>query len=646
MTGIIRIKQVWRNAVVVCAMGMVIPPVRALAQDETPLTSPNGGVTATITTNAQRHLAIEVRHAGRLVLASSPVGVIVDGRDLGDGAVIGKFLTETIDETFPWRGVKSAARNNCCQRTIAMNSPQPGTAWKLQVRAYDDGVAWRILVAGDGEHRVTGEPTAFALPEGTRAWCQTNTGNYEGFYTVYPLARAATNPRPARVGMPVTCELPGGGFAMLSESDIMGYSGMSVDLGENGVFQAVFEDDPSGWTMKGAFATPWRVVVISDDLNGLVNSTLIANVCPPPDARLFPMGMREPWIQPGRCLWQWWAYGGEGTQWKRQQWFIDRAAELKCQYYLVDEGWENPKFGWIADGHTAWDRMKELVDYAAAKGVKIWIWKPWRTKPEWFWQGLETPEKRAKVFADCARIGVVGIKIDFMDSESQERLEFYRDCLEQAAKNKIMINFHGANKPAGEMRTWPHEMTREGVRGLEYNKWIEIPRSHYVALPFTRLAAGHGDFTPGAFQKESLKQTSCSFQLATAIVLGTPLLCWADKPDVYLAQPEPVVTLLREMPTCWDETRVLPGSRIGHFAAFARRVGNEWWVAILNGTDQPMKYRLDPGFLGTGAWHATTVDDVRRKPDQMNVSQSEWHAVEAIELSIEGGGGFVARLKQ
>jgi alpha-glucosidase len=91
---------------------------------------------------------------------------------------------------------------------------------------------------------------------------------------------------------------------------------------------------------------------------------------------------------------------------------------------------------------------------------------------------------------------------------------------------------------------------------------------------------------------------------------------------------------------------VLPGSRIGHFAAFARRVGNEWWVAILNGTDQPMKYRLDPGFLGTGAWHATTVDDVRRKPDQMNVSQSEWHAVEAIELSIEGGGGFVARLKQ
>jgi alpha-glucosidase len=137
--------------------------------------------------------------------------------------------------------------------------------------------------------------------------------------------------------------------------------------------------------------------------------------------------------------------------------------------------------------------MKELVDYAAAKGVKIWIWKPWRTKPEWFWQGLETPEKRAKVFADCARIGVVGIKIDFMDSESQERLEFYRDCLEQAAKNKIMINFHGANKPAGEMRTWPHEMTREGVRGLEYNKWIEIPRSHYVALPFTRLAAGHGD---------------------------------------------------------------------------------------------------------------------------------------------------------
>ncbi len=623
---------------VVLATGVVVAM-------EPPLTSPDGKVSAAVMINAEQHLAIEVRHAGRPVLLPSLVGVIVDNRNLGERAVIGKAVAEMIDEKFPWRGVKSEARNNCRQHTLAMTSPAGGAEWKLQVRAYDDGVAWRILVAGEGKHQVSGEPTTFVLPAGTRAWCQSNTANYEGFYAAYTLARSATNPRPDRVGMPVTCELPGGGFALLSEADIMGYSGMSLNLDENGVFRAMFEDDPQGWTMNGPFATPWRVVMVSGDLNGLVNSTLVANLCPPPAPKLFPQGMAEPWIRPGRCLWQWWAYDGPGTEWKQQKWFVDRAAELKCEYYLVDEGWENPKFGWIADGHTSWSRMKELVDYAAKKGVKIWIWKPWQTKPEWFWVGLETPEKRAKLFADCAKIGVVGIKVDFMDSESQDRLEFYRDCLEQSAKNQIMINFHGANKPAGEMRTWPHEMNREGMRGFEYNKWIVTPRAHFATLPFTRMVTGHCDYTPTTFQKENLKQTTCSLQLANAVVLGAPLHCWADKPDVYLSQPERVVTMICEMPTCWDETRVLPGSRIGQLAAFARRAGDEWWVALVNGSDQAMKYRLDPDFLGTGTWQVTTVSDVRRKPDQMDVGQAEWRAGVSVEVACDEGGGFVARMK-
>ena len=619
-----------------------------LLAKETPLklASPDGQVVITFGTDPDQHLTVAVRRENEPVLVTSPIGVIVNGQDLGAGAQLGKSQTTVIDESFPWRGPKATARNHCNQITIDLTCPKKDTKWQLQVRAYNDGVAWRYLLPAKGTMKITGESTAFVLPERSRAWCQTNTGSYEGYYADYTLARDNMTPRPNRVAMPVTVELPGGRIAMLNEANTMGYSGMSLNLNERGVFESIFEDDPEGWEMTGPVASPWRVVVAVDNLNDLVNSTLIGNVCPPPDKKLFPLGMKEPWIRPGRCLWQWWAYGGAGSEWSKQKWFVDMASKLKCDYYLVDDGWENPKFGWMEGERSEWDRMKELVDYAKGKGVKLWIWRAWAHKPQWNWQGLETPESRNKFFGKCAEVGVVGVKIDFMNSESQKLLAFYLACMKDAAKHKIMLNFHGANKPAGEMRTWPHEMTREGILGLEHNKWAVIPRSHYAVLPFTRLAAGHGDFTPTTFQLERQGRTYASHQLACAIVLSTPVLCWADKPDVYLAQPEPVVKMLQEMPTTWDETVVLPGSRIGQFAAFARRDGQQWWIGILNGTDQRMAYQLDLDFLPKGKYEVTTVAEVHRKLDQMDVQQAQWKSGQKIELQIQNGGGFVARIKR
>lgn len=616
-----------------------------MAEDVTVL-SPAGKVAARVGADSAGHLVIEASFNGKTVLEESPVGVRIAGRDFGAAAVIGEVEIRSVDEAFPWRGVKNEVRNYFNESTIAISAAEGVAPWKLQVRAYGDGVAWRMMIESPGPHTVESESTAFILPEGSRAWCQDNTAAYEGSYTDYRLSRDFTNPRPKIVGMPVTCELPGGGYALVSEADVMGYSGMSLTLDEKGIFQARFEDDPDGWTMSGAFATPWRVVAMASDLDGLVNSTLISKVCPAPDPKLFPKGMEEEWIQPGRSLWQWWAYDAAGAEWSKQKWFVDHAAELNCDYYLVDDGWENPKYGWMAGDRDGWDRMAELVEYAKSKGVKIWLWKPWTTKPKRNWIGIETPAKRKEFFEKCARIGVVGVKIDFMNSESQAGLEFYRDCLEQGAKNHIMINFHGANKPAGEMRTWPHEMAREGIRGLEYNKWIELPRSHYATLPFTRLVAGHGDFTPLTLQKEWQKGTTSSQQLASAIVLGSPLLCWADKPDVYLAQPAEVLRMIREMPTSWDETRVLPGSRIGQLAAFARRAGDEWWIAVINGTDQSTDYQIATDFLKSGAWKGTSVGDVNRQPDQMKIDTVEWEYGKPVDVLLRPGGGFVVHLKQ
>ena len=338
-------------------------------------------------------------------------------------------------------------------------------------------------------------------------------------------------------------------------------------------------------------------------------------VCvPPPDKQLFPDGIKTDYLKPGRCLWQWWAYNDPGTEWSKQHWFIDQAAALNCQYYLVDEGWENPKQGWSTEDKSAWERMRELCDYGSAKGVHIWLWRGWTRNDKRFWSGIETPEKREAFFRNCAEAGVKGTKIDFMDSQSHEMLAFYEDCLRVGAKHKIMVNFHGANKPAGEARTWPNEMTREGIRGLEYNKWSTLPPQHYATLPFTRYLAGHGDFTPTTLQQQFLKGTTVAQQLACAVVTTSPILCWADKPELYLESP--VVDFIREVPPVWDETRVLPGSRIGDLAVLARRSVNLWYVGIINGAEK-RSYTLDLSFLGRGKHLADFFSDVGGRPDEI-----------------------------
>ncbi|MBN1490260.1 MAG: glycoside hydrolase family 97 catalytic domain-containing protein, partial [Phycisphaerae bacterium] len=353
--------------------------------------------------------------------------------------------------------------------------------------------------------------------------------------------------------------------------------------------------------------------------------------------------IRTDWLKPGRCLWQWWAYNDPGTHWSKQKWFVDKAAELNCQYYLVDEGWEHTRQEWATDGHDVWSRMKELCDYAASKGVGIWVWRGWQYDEKRQLPGLETPEKREDFFHRCAEVGIKGTKIDFMNSESHDRLAFYEACLRTAAKYKIMVNFHGANKPAGEARTWPHEMTREGIKGLEHNKWSTLPPHHYASLPFTRYLAGHGDFTPTTFQPKFLKGTTVAQQLACAVVCTSPILCWADKPDVYLESP--VVDVIRTMPCVWDETRVLDGSKIGDLAMFARRSGKDWYVGILNGAGA-RELTLDCAFLGNGEYVADFFGDVANDPTQFSIEREvKINASTHRPVRLNAGGGLVAVIR-
>jgi len=626
----------------VASAGCWVLIMAAVLHAQITVPSPDRTVQAEISRGADGRLAYAVRFGPQPVLAPSPIGVVVNGIDLGKNVQFGDPAeSSTAIVEFPWRGNHAQVQAPRTSQRISLATGQ--LKWTLEVQSWDFGVAYRCIIPGEGDRRVTGEAAAWNLPAGTYAWCNPDTKNCEGIHQRHPVEQIPAERFKNGISMPTVLELPNGKLAVITEADVMGYSGMTLEPTGSHQLKCSFRDDPDGWSMRGTITTPWRVVMLANDLNELVHNDLVPALCPPPDKKLFPEGIRTDWLKPGRCLWQWWAYDDAGTHWSKQKDFVDRAAELNCQYYLVDEGWEHTRQQWAGDRHDVWSRMKELCDYAAGKNVGIWVWRGWRYDEDRQWPGLETQAKRDEFFRRCREVGIKGVKIDFMDSESHEMLAFYEACLRTAAQHQVMVNFHGANKPAGEARTWPNEMNREGIRGLEYNKWSTLPASHYATLPFTRMIAGHADFTPTTFQAKMLKGTTFAQQLACSVVLTGPFLCWADKPELYLQSP--AVEFIRSLPVVWDETRVLPGSKIGELASFARRSGTEWYVGILNG-GKACEIELDFAFLGQGEYQADFYGDVSGQAAELDVRKNVKVTPSTKQtIHLNDGGGFGARIR-
>ena len=301
------------------------------------LTSPDGLVHCQISTDAEGQLVYTIIQGGQLRLAPARAGVILDHVDLGAKVVLGEPQTRSISELFPWRGNKTTATNICRVTEIPIRTPA-GVDWVLETRLFDDGVAFRYRVPGTGSRRVQGEATCWQLPKDSTVWVQTDTVNYEG---VYQSTRADQMPlekevrqkkQPVYVGMPMTIAYADGSFGLINEAALYKYSGMTLRPEGNAKWRAAFEDDPNGWMNEGAIVSPWRVIVLSKDLNGLVNSDVIASLCEPPDPTLFPAGLETPWLRPGKAPRTWAVFGNDGPQWERQKWFVDVAAATGCEY--------------------------------------------------------------------------------------------------------------------------------------------------------------------------------------------------------------------------------------------------------------------------------------------------------------------------
>ncbi|MCM2373561.1 glycoside hydrolase family 97 protein [Aporhodopirellula aestuarii] len=619
------------------------------------MTSPDGQVAVSVFVNEGDVLCYSVKWKSEDIVEPSPLGVTVDGVDFGKRVSIGSPTMSSVDETYATRGVHHLARNHFHSWLYPITHLDSGRQCDLEFRVYDDAVAVRYTVRGEGTQHVDRESSSWKLMDGATAWYfeRLTKGwklkSYAGEWLSTDVGELhRVSPVGPIQGTPIILELPRQiGYAVITKAATYNYSGMRLRATSNRTLVADFTEGEKGFDVEGTIVTPWRVTMLADDLNELVNSDLIKNLNPPPDAKLFT---DVDYIKSGRTVWSWETLGlGDPTTQRR---FIDLAAEMGFEYTTIDDGWKN----WDAP----WDTIGKLCKHAHEMGVGVWLW----VHSADIMDPANDYQQMRMYFAQVAEVGAVGLKIDFMNGESKELVDFEVAVLQNAAKYRLMINFHGCHASTGEERTYPNEMTREGIRGIEVNKMKEgpLPASHNAALPFTRFVVGHADYTPVLFSNPG--PTTWAHQAATLVLFTSGLQTYAEHPDTMMRHPilKDAFTVISDIPAVWDETRVLPGSQIGKLAVMARRRDQDWFVGILNGEQATKGYSLSPSFLDEGQYKMEIVcDDLQRRGVDlvgMNPKAVLHEFTTAVPLRVETrasrrgqdvlvqlapGGGYVAR---
>ena len=612
--------------------------IRVVPMKQIDVKSPNGGVTFSLLPNAER-LTFTVKLGEATILDPSPIVMKVDGYDLSSGVVFDTLISYAGEESYPWYGAHSVATSKYNGVKIGLRHDLSFTTYTLDVRAFDDGIAFRHVSPGpDSATRVPDEYTTFVVPQHSTVWYHDMDGHYEAEYSKQDISQV---PPGQWAGPPVTIKLPNeAGYAAIMEANLVNYSGMGLEAdGRRGWTVGLGHRQPLSYpfelrygrdegkrlgraaAIKGDITTPWRVVMVGRDLNTLVNCTILPNLSPAPDPKLFPKGIKTPWIRPGRAAWRY-VDGGDGS-FEGLKELSRTAGKLGFEHHVIEGVWSR----WTPE------QRKEIVDYSRRQGVGVWFWKHSKD--------LRTPEEREQFFKMLHDLGVVGAKIDFFDHEAKEVIDRYEEMLQKAAEYQILVVFHGANKPTGRDRTWPNELVREGVRGMESSRLMERAR-HQTILPFTRFLAGPADYTTMIFS-ERRRNSSWAHQIATMAVFSSPLLTIAAHPDSILRNP--AAELIKSIPAVWDETIVLPSSKIGELVAYARRSGSTWFLALMNG-GSAQTVSIPLGFLGRGGYKAELVRDDPGNSGAVQTETLDINGNSALNINMIDGGGFIGRFSK
>ena len=631
------------------------PTATIATRGGTSLRSPDGLLEVSV--NVRKTLSFTVRLAGGTLVGDSKLGLVLqDGIELGSDVNLITAEHRRVAETWenPW-GKRRKVRDECNQLRVVLAERRPGAhVFEVIFRAYNDGVAFRyVLRPQDGLRPfvVQRERTEFSFEGDYPCFAGRQEKGFQGAQEWEFKRESLSGLKPdSIVGLPLLVQTPRAWVA-IAESDLRDWAGMwlcGAPKSPGGAAEGITLGtrlaprlDRDGLVVGEApQASPWRVLMIAREPGRLIESDLILNLAAP--CQLADTS----WIKPGKMAWDHWWSGDVKMDTSTIKEYIQLAADMGWPYQLIDWQWYGPfntAESDITKVNPAVD-MDEVRRFAKEKGVRLWLWL--------YFTDVERNQAFEKAFALYESWGMAGVKIDFMDRDDQAMVNWYGKITRAAADHRLMVNFHGAFKTSGFNRTYPNQITREGVLGNEYNRWsARVTPEHKLTLPFTRFLEGPADFTPGGFQnrqptrfkadgKSAEVQGTRAAELALFVLYDSPLCCVCDSPDHYRNQPG--TDFLKIVPTVWDDTRVLD-AEVGRHLVMVRRSGDQWFLGAMTDTSaREVSVKLD--FLPKGRWRLhlwKDASDSGENAEHLEVVDRLVTANDPLVLSLAAAGGCV-----
>ncbi len=640
--------------------GLVLLALQNAPAQESPanvatLKSPDG--TIELNLGASGPLTYSIRVDGKPVLSQSTLGLrFKDGLVLGIHTRLGRIERSASDTTWENKlGKRRQVRDRHTEMRVELVE-QSGRKFVLEARAFDDGIGFRYVLpetpsGNSQEFILEEEQTTFCFPENYTCYAGENENTGKPGNPIGYVGSQESEYKPMRLGdlptdqvrmIPLLVKTPAAWVA-ITESDLLDWAGMWVsrvasDSSSAVTLAARLSPRPDGQGLVKSslpHRSPWRTFIIAREPGRLAESDLVLNLASP--AKIADTS----WVKPGLASWDWWSQVTRPSTATFKE-LVEFSTEMGWPYVLMDAGWSARN---SITQPSAAVNVEELLGLAREKHVRLWLWL--------YWSAVDRNDAYKEAFALYEKWGIAGVKIDFMNRDDQEMVNWYEKITRAAAEHHLMVNFHGAFKPTGMIRTYPNQITREGILGNEYNRWsARVTPEHKTTLPFTRMLAGPGDFTPGGFLNKPLDQfkfnvrptqvqgTRCA-ELALFVCLESPVINAADHPSHYRGQPG--LDFLKIVPTVWDDTRVVDAA-VGEHVVIVRRNEKRWFLGAL--TDRkPRDVLVKLDFLGPGSWTLRLWKDAPDSDQNGGHLATEQRVVQAsdtLALRLASAGGAVA----
>ena len=627
-----------------------------------PVASPSGDLELTVMADGEGRMTYSVMQGGQQVIQSSPLGLRSTTHDLTAGVTMTSGSGRGIEESYATPTGKRRERRVAGSEITVPLQDANGARAELIMRAHEDGVAFRYRLLGEGKSKVMSESTGFVVPSGARALLRPYDGGdigyvvaagaYEQPSEIFPLG-APTDA--TGFAFPALFELEKGDrYALVTESDLgMSYCASRLDgRPQGGLYPLRFPDEREGNGVGEVLpetelplTTPWRVIGVGD-LRTIVGSTLVD------DLSAASVVEDSSWIRPGRVAWSWFSQE-TGTP-ELQSEYIAFAGEYDWDYVLIDAKWDQ----WGEPEQT----IQELVAEAEAVGVRLLLWynsggehSPFRTETPA--DRMIDPEVRRAEMKKISDWGIAGIKVDFFNSDKQDRIDQYIGILEDAKDYRLLVNFHGATVPRGWQRTYPHLMTHEAINGAEYYKSgvnmlgdrapTALMNVHSV---FLRNVVGSMDYTPVVFEAGLReRQLPYAHSLALSVLFESGLQHFADRADsnkelgyrAVFGQYPYVGDFLSTIPVAWDDTQLIHGDIDDHVIV-ARRSGMEWYLGGIHSADAPIEYSFALDFLDEETTYELALIEQGETPSSFERTVLTVSAGDRLAIELPPNGGFAA----